>query len=148
MTASTECAGRALASDDLDLVQATQNGDVSAFEQLVGRYDRKLLRIAEYITRNREDSQDVVQESFLKAFHHLVEFREHSQFSTWLFRITVNQALMKLRKRRTTKEVSLDEDFQAAEDIVPREVPDWAPNPEELYRASELRDILIKTLEE
>jgi len=55
---------------------------------------------------------------------------------------------MKLRKRRTTKEVSLDEDFQADGDMLPREVVDWAPNPEELYRASELRDILIKTLKE
>jgi len=149
MTAfSTEFAGKAMVSNDLDLVHATQNGDVSAFEQLVGRYDRKLLRIAEHVTRNREDSQDVVQESFLKAFQHLGEFREHSQFSTWLVRITVNQALMKLRKRRSTKAVSLDEDFQAPEDKLPREVADWAPNPEELYRSSELRDILIKTLEE
>jgi RNA polymerase sigma-70 factor, ECF subfamily len=149
MTAySTESVGRAVASNDLDLVHATQNGDVSAFEQLVGRYDRKLLRIAQHLTRNREDSQDVVQESFLKAFQHLGEFQEHSKFSTWLFRITVNQALMKLRKRRTTKDVSLDEDFQAGEDTLPREVADWAPNPEDLYQASELRDILIKTLEE
>src|SRR5712691_10370704 len=122
--------------------------EVSAFEQLVERYDRKLLRIAEHITHNREDSQDTVQEAFLKAFQHLGEFRGDSQFSTWLIRITVNQALMKLRKRRTTTEVSLDKDFQADEDMLPREVADWAPNPEELYRASELRDILIKTLKE
>jgi RNA polymerase sigma-70 factor (ECF subfamily) len=84
----------------------------------------------------------------LKAFQHLGEFREDSQFSTWLIRITVNQALMKLRKQRTNKEVPLDEDFQADEDMLPRELADWAPNPEELYRASELRDILIKALEE
>src|SRR6266852_9074865 len=149
MTADlAQFAGRAVASDDLDLVHATQNGDVSAFEQLVERYDRKLLRIAQHVTHHREDSQDAVQEDFLKAFQHLGDFREDSQFSTWLFRITVNQALMKLRKRRTTKEVSLDEDFQANEDILPREVADWAPNPEELYRASELRDILIKALRE
>jgi RNA polymerase sigma-70 factor (ECF subfamily) len=148
MTAnSTEFVGTAEASGDLELVHATQNGDLSAFEQIVRRYDRKLLRIAEHVTHNREDSQDVVQESFLKAFQHLGDFREQSQFSTWLFRITVNQALMKLRTRRTTKDVSLDEDFQASEDILPREVADWAPNPEELYGASELRDILIKTLE-
>src|SRR6266581_6739486 len=149
MTADlTQFAVRAVESDDLDLAHATQNGDVSAFEQLVGRYDRKLLRIAQHVTHNAEDSQDAVQEAFFKAFQHLGEFREDSQFSTWLIRITVNQALMKLRKRRTTKEVSLDEDFQADGDMLPREVTDWAPNPEELYRASELRDILIKTLKE
>src|SRR6266700_3152386 len=119
---------RAVVRDDLDLVPATQGGDVSAFEELVERYDRRLLRIAEHITHNREDSQDAVQETFLKAFQHVGEFREHSRFSTWLIRITVNQALMKLRKRRTTKEVSLDEDFQADGDMLPREVADWAPN--------------------
>ncbi len=149
MTAdSTEFAGTAVASDDLDLVHAIQSGDVSAFDQLVGRYDLKLLRIAQNVTHNREDSQDAVQESLLKALQHLSEFRKHSQLSTWLFRITVNQALTKLRKRRTTKEVSLDEAFQEDEDILPREVADWAPNPEELCRASELRDILIKAIEE
>ena len=139
--------GRAV-RDDLDLVHATQAGDVSAFEKLVERYDRKLLRIAEHITHNREDSQDAVQEAFLKAFQHVGEFREDSQFSTWLIRITVNQALMQLRKRRITKDISLDEDFEGDGDLFPREVADWAPNPEELYRASELRDILVKTLEE
>ena len=143
----TQFAVKAVARDDLDLVHATQDGDVSAFEQLVERYDRKLLRIAEHITRNREDSQDAVQETFVKAFQHLGGFREDSQFSTWLFRIIVNQALMKRRKQRTTKEVSLDEDLQADEDMLPREVADWAPNPEELYRASELRDILVRSLE-
>jgi RNA polymerase sigma-70 factor (ECF subfamily) len=137
-----------VASDDLDLVHASKDGDVTAFEQLVERYDRKLLRIAEHVTHNREDSQDAVQEAFLKAFQHLADFREDSQFSTWLIRITVNQALMKLRKRRITKEVSLDEDVHPDENMLPREVADWAPTPEKLYEASELRDILVKTLEE
>ena len=91
---------------DLDLVHATQGGDVSAFEELVERYDRKLFRIAEHITHNREDSQDAVQEAFLKAFEHVGDFREHSQFSTWLIRITVNQALMKLQKRHNERGAS------------------------------------------
>jgi len=136
------------ASHDLDLVHAAKNGDVSAFEQLVGRYDRKLLRIAQHVTHNREDAQDAVQEAFLKAFQHLAQFREDSQFSTWLIRITVNQSLMKLRKQRSVREVSLDEDFQTDGDILPIEVADWAPNPEERYWTSELRDILAKMLED
>jgi len=137
----------AVASDDLDLVHASKNGDVAAFEQLVKRYDRKLFRIAQHITHNREDSEDAVQEAFLKAFQHLGEFREDSKFSTWLIRITLNQSLMKLRKqRRAIREVSLEEDFQAGEDMLPMEVIDWAPDPEQLYRASELRGILIKAL--
>jgi RNA polymerase sigma-70 factor (ECF subfamily) len=137
-----------VASDDLALVHASKNGDVAAFEQLVKRYDRKLLRIAQSVTHNREDSQDAVQEAFLKAYQHLAEFREDSQFSTWLIRITLNQSLMKLRKQRRTREVSLDEEFGTDEDVLPREVSDWAPNPEQRYRTSELREILIKTIDE
>ncbi len=138
---------RTAAADDLDLVHASKNGDVAAFEQLVKRYDRRLLRIAQSVTHNREDSQDAVQEAFLKAYQNLADFREHSQFSTWLIRITVNQSLMKLRKQRTVREVSLDEDFQGEGDMLPVEVTDWAPNPEQLYWASELRHILTQTLE-
>jgi RNA polymerase sigma-70 factor (ECF subfamily) len=139
---------RAVASDDLDLVHASKNGDIAAFEQLVKKYDRKLLRIAQSVTHNREDSQDAVQETLLKAYQNLAEFREDSRFSTWLIRITLNQSLMKLRRRNTTKEVSLDGDLQADGDMLPRDVVDWTPNPEELYWTSELRDILTKTLEE
>jgi RNA polymerase sigma-70 factor, ECF subfamily len=145
---SAQFAVTALANDDLDLVHATKNGDVAAFEQLVRRYDRKLLRIAQSITHNREDSQDAVQEAFLKAYQNLSAFREDSKFSTWLVRITVNQSLMKLRKQRATREASLDEDFQADGDVLPKEVTDWAPNPEQLYWASELRQILTKCLQE
>src|SRR6202047_5693850 len=93
------------ASGDMDLVHASKNGDVAAFEQLVKRYDRRLLRIAQSVTHNREDSQDAVQEAFLKAFQNLDQFREDSQFSTWLIRIAVNQSLMKLRKQRPIRDV-------------------------------------------
>ena len=147
-TNSTQFAVRTAASEDLDLVHAAQNGDVAAFERLVERYDRKLLRIAEHVTHNREDAQDVVQEAFLKAFLHLSTFREDAKFSTWLIRITLNHALMKLRKLRATKELSLEEDCEGQENTLPREVGDWAPNPEELYEKSELREILVKTLGE
>jgi RNA polymerase sigma-70 factor, ECF subfamily len=146
--ASAQFAVSTVASDDLELVHASKNGNIAAFEELVKRYDRKLLRIAQHITRNREDSQDAVQEAFLKAFQNLGHFREESQFSTWLIRITVNQSLMKRRKQRAISEVSLDEGFEAEGDVLPREVADWAPNPEQLYGASELRQILAKALGE
>jgi RNA polymerase sigma-70 factor, ECF subfamily len=148
MTVESSHFDKVAAIRDLDLVHASKNGDVAAFEQLVKRYNSKLLRIAQRVTRNREDSQDAVQEALLKAFQNLAEFREDAQFSSWLFRITVNQSLMKLRKQRATKEASLDEDFQAEGGMLPIEVTDWAPNPEQLYWASELREILIKCLKE
>src|SRR6266852_8165600 len=104
---STQLAATLMASDDLTLVHASKSGDVAAFEELVKRYDRKLLRIAQHLTHNREDAEDVVQEAFLKAFQHLDQFREDSKFSTWLIRITLNQSLMKMRKR-ATRDVYLD----------------------------------------
>src|ERR1700728_460802 len=108
---SAQFAVTAAASDDLDLVHASKNGDVAAFEELVKRYDRTLFRIAQSVTHNREDSQDAVQETFLKAYQHLGDFRGDSKFSTWLIRIAVNQSLMKLRKHRAVREESLDEGF-------------------------------------
>ena len=135
------------ASDELSLVRAAKAGNIDAFEQLVRRYDRNVFRIAQHITQNREDAEDVVQEAFLKAFQNLQNFHEQSKFYTWLVRIAVNEALMKLRRRRTGKLVSLDEDVQTEEDSVPREVADWAPNPEQLYNQAELHDILQKTIQ-
>src|ERR1700675_441278 len=120
-TPSAQFEAWAVTSDDMKLVHASKNGDVAAFGELVKRYDRKLLRIAQSVTHNREDSQDAVQEAFLKAYQHLADFREASQFSTWLIRITVNQALMKLRKQRGAEKTSLDEDFGDEGDILPKD---------------------------
>ena len=111
---------------------------------LIDRYLAALVLFARQWCRAPED---VVQESFLKAFLHLEQFREDSQFSTWIIRITLNQSLMKLRKQRPLREVSMDKDFHSEEEI-PIDVADWAPNPEELYGATELGEILRKTLQE
>src|SRR5499427_7983423 len=99
-------------SDELVLVQAAKQGDVGAFEQLVKRYDRNVFRIAQHITQNREDAEDVVQDAFLKAYENLGQFQGQSKFYTWLVRIAVNEALMKLRRRRPERMVSLDEEVK------------------------------------
>ncbi|MGZ4820471.1 MAG: sigma-70 family RNA polymerase sigma factor [Terriglobales bacterium] len=134
-------------SDELKLVRAAKAGDISAFEQLVRRYDRNVFRIAQHITQNREDAEDVVQDAFLKSYENLKNFQEQSKFYTWLVRIAVNEALMRLRRRRPERVVSLDEDVKTDEDSMPREVADWSPNPEQLYTQSELHDILTKTIQ-
>jgi RNA polymerase sigma-70 factor (ECF subfamily) len=134
-------------SDELTLVQAAKSGDVSAFEELVRRYDRNVFRIAQHITQNREDAEDVVQDAFLKAYSNLAQFQGQSKFYTWLVRIAVNEALMKLRRRRPERTVSLDEEVKTEEDSVPREVADWSPNPEQQYNQAELREILSKTIQ-
>ena len=132
---------------DLALVQAAREGDIGAFEQLLKRYDRNVFRIANHITQNREDAEDVVQDAFLKAYQKLDQFQGNSKFYTWLVRIAVNEALMKLRKRKASKTVSIDEDVETDEGFVPREVTDWSPNPEQLYKQAELGDILEKTIQ-
>ncbi len=134
------------AGDELALVQAARTGDVSAFEQLVRRYDRKIFRLAHHITQNREDAEDVLQESFLKAYQNLAGFQGNSKFYTWLVRIAVNESLMKLRKRRTDRTVSLDEEVETEDGSMPREVPDWGPSPEQLYGREELNGILVRTI--
>src|SRR5689334_20558170 len=134
-------------SDELALVRAAKAGDISAFEQLVHRYDRNVFRIAQHITQNREDAEDVVQDAFLKSYENLKNFQEQSKFYTWLVRIAVNEALMRLRRRRPERMVSLDEDVKTEEDSMPREVADWTPNPEQQYSQEELRDILQRTIQ-
>jgi RNA polymerase sigma-70 factor, ECF subfamily len=148
MTASNAQLKEQEVANDLDLVHASKKGDVVAFEQLVKRYNRKLFRIAQTVTHNTEDAEDAVQEALFKAFRNLDQFREESKFSTWVIRITVNQSLMKLRKWRTTKELSLNEICHADGDLLRKEVVDWAPNPEQHYWTSELRGILLKALNE
>jgi RNA polymerase sigma-70 factor (ECF subfamily) len=133
--------------DEGALVAAAKGGDISAFETLVGRYERKIFRLAQNITQNKEDAEDVMQEAFLKSYQHLGEFQGNSRFYTWLVRIAVNQALMKLRKRRPNQ-VSLDEEVDTGEDTMPREVEDWGPSPEERYKQSELGGILSSTIAE
>jgi RNA polymerase sigma-70 factor (ECF subfamily) len=134
------------AIQELALVDAAKGGDVQAFEQLIKKYDRNVFRIAQHITQNREDAEDVVQDAFLKAYENLEQFQGHSKFYTWLVRIAVNESLMKLRKRRTGKMVSIDEDIQTEEGSMPREIADWSPTPEQNYRQSELAEILKKTI--
>lgn len=134
-------------TSELPLVQAAKKGDLEAFSQLVKRYDRNIFRIAQHITHNEEDAQDVVQEAFLKAYQNLEQFQGNSKFYTWLVRIAVNEALMKLRRRRTDRTVSIDEDVETEEGSMPREVADWGPNPEQLYGQSELSEILKKTVQ-
>jgi len=132
---------------DVALVAQVRAGDVAAYDTLVRKYERQIFRIAQHITQNREDAEDVMQDAFLKAYEKLDQFEGNSKFYTWLVRIAVNESLMRLRKRRTGKLVSMDEDVQTDEGSVPRDFADWAPNPEQNYTQAELAEILKKTIQ-
>ena len=128
--------------DEAAIVAHARLGDAKAFSELLRRYEGKIFRLALHITQNREDAEDVLQEAFLKAYEHLDQFQGQSRFYTWIVRIAVNQALMKLRKRRSDRAVSLDEQIDTGEDTVVREIAAWDPDPEERYTQVELNQIL------
>jgi RNA polymerase sigma factor (sigma-70 family) len=115
---------------DAALVVATKCGETLAFEKLVLRHTRRVFAAAQRITNNREDAEDVVQETFHKAFLHLDDFQEKSQFSTWLIRIAMNEAFMLLRRRRGAPEV-LPETHEDGVKSVSVAFVDQSPNPEE-----------------
>jgi RNA polymerase sigma-70 factor, ECF subfamily len=133
--------------DESLLVAAAKSGDGAAFEELVNRYERKIFRLTMNITRNREDAEDAMQDAFMKAYAHLADFQEDSRFYTWLVRIAANEALMRLRKRRPNQ-FSLDEPIEGDDDLMPREVEDWGPSPEQRYAQSEMHEILNQVIDQ
>ena len=133
--------------DEHLLVAAAKSGDITAFEELVNRYERKIFRLTMNITRNREDAEDAMQDAFMKAYSHLDKFHEDSRLYTWLVRIAANEALMRLRKRRPNQ-VSLDEPIDGEDDFIPQQIQDWGPSPEQRYAQTEMRDILRSVIEE
>ena len=135
------------AFDEAALVERARGGDDAAFADLVTQYERKVFRLARNITQNDEDAEDVLQDAFLKAYTHLDRFHGDSKFYTWVVRIAVNEALMKLRKRRGDKVVSLDEEIEFGEDSVTREIAVWDGNPEQKYSQEELRKLLDEAIE-
>ena len=133
--------------DEHLLVAGAKGGDLAAFEELVNRYEQKIFRLTMNITRNHEDAEDAMQDAFMKAYSHLNTFQEGSRFYTWLVRIAANEALMRLRKRRPNQ-FSLDEPIEGDDDIIPRDIEDWGPSPEQRYAQSEMREILSQAIDE
>jgi len=133
--------------DEHLLVAAAKKGDLSAFEELVNRYERKIFRLTMNITGNREDAEDAMQDAFLKSYSHLKDFEGTSRFYTWLVRIAANEALMRLRKRRPNQ-FSLDEPVGTEDDLMPREIQDWGPGPEQRFAQTEMREILNNVIQE
>ncbi len=130
------------------LVAEAREGNRAAFTTLLNQYDRNIYRLTLNITSNREDAEDAMQEAFLKAFQNLGQFRGGSRFYTWLVRIAVNEALMKLRRRQADKQVSLDEPIALSDhDLMPREIEDWGENPERRFAQGELQSILAEVIE-
>ena len=129
-----------------ELVRQAKTGDSGAFAELVAPLSRRMLSIAHRLVGNREDAEDVVQESLWKAYQHLPSYRMEAAFSSWLTRITVNQAIGLLRRRRTNPiDQSLDSDDQTQPVFACWPAP--GPTPEEICQVGELRDRLATAME-
>ena len=134
-----------LVSDD-HLLAAAKSNDSLAFGELFNRHKLRMFHLAVRILRNGEDAEDVVQEAFLLAFIHLRDFQGRARFSTWLSRITINIALMKLRKETRRVEISIDEHSESDQFLFRQNLRDSGPNPEEECMHQEASGVLREAL--
>jgi RNA polymerase sigma-70 factor, ECF subfamily len=137
---------RAIEREEYAFLVAAKRGDSAAFEILCKQSANTVFHLARRMMRNNEDAEDVVQESFQQAFVHLKSFNGASRFSTWLSRIAINAALMKLRKKHRLWDVSLDESAETEEPSYRIDVEDQGLNPEQLYVQEERQRILSQAM--
>jgi RNA polymerase sigma-70 factor (ECF subfamily) len=133
-------------SSDDSLVERARAKDEAAFEELVGRYEDKLYRLAMRFVRNETDAQEILQEAFLSAWRNLPSFEGRAQFGSWMYRVTVNAALMLLRSRSRHPEVTVDDveptalnDAVAESGQTTRGSADWSRQADEQIQSKELR---------
>jgi RNA polymerase sigma factor (sigma-70 family) len=138
--------GEAPSTDERWLVTQAKSGSSTAFGELYDRHRLRIYHTAFRILRNRQDAEAAAQKCFLNAFVHLKDFDGRSQFATWLTRIAINAALMKLRRNRRAREVPIDEPNPSFEPIAQREFPDGAPDPEESCSLRERKRIVVSAI--
>ena len=124
------------------LLRAARKGESGAFEQLCEQATPRIYRTLCRITKNREDAEDALQEALMRAFMNLARFDGRSSFSTWLTRIALNAAFMKLRRGRLSREVAMDGPDLFGNEQSAYQFKDHAPNPEDEYAAQERVQIL------
>ena len=132
---------------DEQLVHRVQEGDHEAFTPLVQRHQRSAYWMIESILHNQADSEEVLQETFLKALQHIGSFRGEACFATWLSRIAINEARMRQRKYRPGLYESLDEEPPGDGEFRPRELSDWRPNPEQNWAREEIAALLRRAIQ-
>lgn len=129
---------------EYQLVTKARSGDLESFETLVNLYAKRIFHIAYKIVESIQDAEDVLQETFLKAFENLAKFRGESSFYTWIVQIAVNAALQRVKKRRP-QTVSLD-GLYGDDDFRPQQIVAWNETPEELFSREETQHILEEAI--
>ena len=136
----------AVANEERKFVAAAKNGDSVAFGILCTQSARMVFNVARRIMPTNEDAEDVMQESFQRAFTHLKNFKGDSRFSTWLTRIVINASLMRLRKNNVRRESPFAESPESQQHLSPFEVEDKSLNPEQLYTQKECHWMLYRAV--
>lgn len=126
--------------DDLFLVERVLAGDRRAFETLVRKHERRVFRVTLAVLGNVEDAEEAMQDTFVKTYRHIGQFRRESRFTTWLTRIAVNEALQKRQARKNT--LSLDEVADIEAQVLPHRSQQWHEDPEKLYGKQEVRELV------
>jgi RNA polymerase sigma-70 factor, ECF subfamily len=135
--------------DDSQLIRRAQQGDTSAFEELVRQYDRAVLRLAIHLTGSLEDGQDIYQEAFLRAYTNLKNFRFECSFYTWIYRIVTNLCLDHLRKKHSRmRDLTTTISPDGEEEKIVEKMPDHSASasPERSLAGRELRDRICRAL--
>ncbi|GAB6061572.1 RNA polymerase sigma factor [Deferrisoma palaeochoriense] len=134
--------------DEARLVERAREGDFQAFEELVNRTEGRIYSLLLRMTGNPEDARELMQETYLSAYRNLKSFQGNAAFSTWLYRIATNHALMRLRKKQPDT-VSWDElPMPSHEEIRQKGVTDWALDPKEALLRQEVRQLLVRAIQE
>ncbi|MBS1842575.1 MAG: sigma-70 family RNA polymerase sigma factor [Acidobacteria bacterium] len=131
--------------DDGQLAERVLAGDKRAFESLVRKHERRVFRVTLAILGNTEDAEEAMQDTFVKAYRHLAQFRGHSRFTTWLTSIAVNEALQKRQARKQA--VSLEEVPETELRVFPHRTYQWHEDPEKLYRKQEVRRMVESAIQ-
>ena len=129
---------------DHELIERVRNGEGAAFESLMRRYNQRIFRVARSILRDEPEAEDVVQETFVRAFRHLGDFEERSSLGTWLTRIAVNEALLRVRRSQRVEFVETDTSRKEGGFY---SVKSNQPGPEERASSHELRSVLTAAID-
>jgi RNA polymerase sigma-70 factor (ECF subfamily) len=121
------------------LLDRVRSGDVEAFEQLIEGYQKKVYNIALRMIGNHDDASELAQEVFIRVYKSISSFKEESQLSTWIYRITSNACLDELRRRKNKRVVSIDENIKYEDSEFKRELEDDKPTPDILAEKNEIR---------
>ncbi len=133
---------------DEELVAMARDMSYEAFEALTYRYERPIYNLAFRITRNKENAEEVMQDTFMSVFKNLKDFRQQASFKTWIYKVATNFALMKLRKGKRYNEILTDEPTASQSEEFPQTVSYWFSNPEEIYEKTELTDLIKRAVSE